>query len=40
MRTAFEEAKALLDVSPDLLEFPSLAAEVSKMFTLEKGTIN
>ncbi len=40
MRTAFEEAKALLDVSPDLSEFPSLAAEVSKMFTLEKGTIN
>ena len=40
MRAAFEEAKSLLDRSPDLSEFPGLAAEVNKMFTLEKGTIN
>ncbi len=37
---AFEEAKALLERSPDLSLYPALAREVEKMFTLEKGTIN
>lgn len=40
MRCAFEEAHALLENSPDLCLYPSLAKEVAKMFTLEKGTIN
>ena len=39
-RNAFDEAKALLAVSPDLREYPALAREVNKMFTLEQGTIN
>ena len=37
---AFDEAKALLAVSPDLSDYPDLAKEVSGMFTLEQGTIN
>jgi ATP-dependent DNA helicase RecG len=39
-RNAFDEAKALLAASPDLGEYPALAREVGKMFTLEQGTIN
>ena len=40
MNDAFNEAKALLESSPDLSAYPLLAREVEKMFTLEKGTIN
>jgi ATP-dependent DNA helicase RecG len=40
LSSAFEEAKLLLASSPDLSEYPALAREVDKMFTLEKGTIN
>ena len=40
MNDAFNEAKSLLQVSPDLSAYPQLAHEVEKMFTLEKGTIN
>ncbi|MBQ9112365.1 MAG: ATP-dependent DNA helicase RecG [Clostridia bacterium] len=40
MREAFDEAKALLSASPDLAEYPRLADEVRRMFTLDKGTIN
>lgn len=39
-RNAFDEAKALLASSPDLSNYPALAAAVNKMFTLEQGTIN
>ena len=40
MRCAFDEARTLLERSPELGEYPLLAAEVNKMFTLEKGTVN
>ena len=40
MRCALDEAKALLATSPNLDMYPYLAAEVERMFTLEKGTIN
>ena len=40
MNDAFNEAKSLLQASPDLSAYPQLAHEVEKMFTLEKGTIN
>ena len=40
LKNAFDEAKALLEESPDLSAYPALAEEVKKMFTLDKGTIN
>ena len=40
MKTAFAEAKALTDKDPTLSSYPSLYAAVSKMFSLETGTIN
>lgn len=40
LRIAMDESRALLAVSPDLSEYPSLSGEVSRMFTLEQGTIN
>ena len=40
LRNAFDEAKALLEISPDLSQYPTLAREVERMFTLERGTIN
>lgn len=40
LNDAFNEAKTLLGNSPDLSAYPLLAAEVERMFTLEKGTIN
>ena len=39
-RIAFDEARALLSHSPELSDHPELAKEVSRMFTLEQGTIN
>lgn len=40
LNDAFNEAKNLLEISPDLSAYPFLASEVERMFTLEKGTIN
>ena len=40
LNDAFNEAKNLLEASPDLSHYPLLAKEVDRMFTLEKGTIN
>ena len=40
LNDAFDEAKKLLNTSPDLSAYPLLATEVERMFTLEKGTIN
>ena len=40
LNNAFCEAKELLRVSPDLSAYPTLAREVERMFTLERGTIN
>ena len=40
MRCAFDEAKALLAVSPTLDGYPTLRHEINKMFTLQKGTVN
>ncbi|MBO7310990.1 MAG: ATP-dependent DNA helicase RecG [Clostridia bacterium] len=40
LNIAFDEAKVLLNKSPELLEYPDLAKEVTRMFTLEAGTIN
>lgn len=40
LTSAFDEAKNLLAASPDLSLYPSLAQELSKMFTPEQGTVN
>ena len=40
LRTAFSEARALIEKDPDLSESPALRSEISKMFSLEAGTIN
>ena len=40
LKNAFDEAKLLLSLSPDLSDYPAVAREVDKMFTLDKGTIN
>lgn len=40
LRIAFDESKSLLANSPDLSEYPLLSREVSRMFTLEQGTVN
>ena len=40
MKRAMSEAKALTDSDPTLKEHPLLLAEVSKMFSLDAGTIN
>ena len=39
-KIAFDEARALLAASPELSDYPELAKEVLRMFTLEQGTIN
>ena len=40
MLKAFEDAKELLAVSPDLSDFPALRENVGKRFTPQQGTIN
>ena len=40
MKTAFAEARSLIDTDPTLSEYPLLATAVSEMFSLEAGTIN
>ncbi len=40
LSAAFDEAKALLSKSPTLDDYPLLAAETERMFTLEEGTVN
>jgi ATP-dependent DNA helicase RecG len=40
MKNAFDEAKAILEESPDLGKYPALSREVGRMFTLQKGTVN
>ena len=40
LKTAFSEAKTLIDADPELSEHPLLLAEVSKMFSIDAGTIN
>jgi ATP-dependent DNA helicase RecG len=40
LRTAFDEARALLDKDPELVDYPALSRQVSRMFTLDAGTIN
>ncbi len=40
LNAAFDEAKALLSESPTLDDYPLLAAETERMFTLEEGTVN
>ncbi len=40
LRLAFEDAKLLLSKDPDLSLYPALTHAVSKMFTLQDGTVN
>ena len=40
LKTAFAEARSLIEQDPSLSEHPRLLDEVSKMFSLEAGTIN
>lgn len=40
LNEATEDAQELLSVSPRLKDYPALAREVSRMFTLERGTVN
>ncbi len=40
LNTAFAEARSLLCQSPTLEDYPLLAAETERMFTLEEGTVN
>ncbi len=40
LKTAFSEARELTDGDPDLSGHPLLLAEVSKMFSIDAGTIN
>lgn len=40
LMSTFNEAKSLLEASPDLSLYPLLAQELSKMFTPEQGTVN
>ena len=40
LKTAFSEARSLLEADPDLSEHTALREEISKLFSLEAGTIN
>ena len=40
LKTAFAEARSLIAQDPSLSKYPRLLEEVSKMFSLEAGTIN
>ncbi len=40
LHTAFEEAKLLLSKDSELSQYPLLAREVEKIFTLDTGTVN
>ncbi len=40
LKIAYDEAKNLLEFSPDLSRYPDLSREVARMFTLQAGTIN
>ena len=40
MKSAFDEAKAIVSKDPSLDEYPELRALVDRMFTLDTGTIN
>ena len=40
LKTAFEEARALIAADPTLAGYPALAERVLRMFTVEDGTLN
>ena len=39
-RTAFDEARALLEADRELEGYPRLRASVEGMFTIDRGTVN
>jgi hypothetical protein len=40
MKIAFEEAKSIISVDPELAGYPELRARVDSQFTLEANSVN